>query len=86
MDIHQIALSLYTEMVGKQAATGASDESRPDSPRRRRPPENRATARCARRAGCLEWRGCQGLDRKPHAERRAQPEPRTGEDRGEANP
>jgi hypothetical protein len=28
MDIHEIALSLYTEMVGKQAATGASDESR----------------------------------------------------------
>ena len=28
MDIHQIALSLYTEMVGKQAAAGASDESR----------------------------------------------------------
>ena len=28
MDIHQIALSLYTEMVGKQDIAGASDESR----------------------------------------------------------
>ncbi len=36
--------------------------------------------------GLLEWKGCQGLDRKPHAERRAKPEHRTGEDRGEANP
>ena len=28
MDIHQIALSLYTEMVGKQDIATASDESR----------------------------------------------------------
>lgn len=28
MDIHQIALSLYTEMVGKQDIAAASDESR----------------------------------------------------------
>ena len=28
MDIHEIALSLYTEMVGKQDIAGASDESR----------------------------------------------------------
>lgn len=34
----------------------------------------------------FEWKGCQGLHRKPHAERRAKPEHRTGEDAGEANP
>ena len=28
MDIHQIALRLYTEMVGKQDIAAASDESR----------------------------------------------------------
>lgn len=28
MDIHQIALSLYTEMVGKQDIAASSDESR----------------------------------------------------------
>jgi len=34
----------------------------------------------------FEWKGCQGHARKPHAERRAKPEHRTGEDVGEAEP
>lgn len=28
MDIHEIALTLYTELVGKQDLAGATDESR----------------------------------------------------------
>ena len=34
----------------------------------------------------FEWKTGQGLHRKPHAERRAKPEHRTGEDAGEAHP
>jgi hypothetical protein len=35
---------------------------------------------------CFKWKPGQGCDRKPHAKHRAQPEHRTGEDRGAAHP